>query len=89
MDYTRCVKKVMSGYHSHQCTRKIWKDGYCKQHHPNTVKARNEESNKRWEEKRKQSPRYKLEIAQKRIQYLEELLDNYTSEHRKQPKEEG
>lgn len=27
-------------YRSHQCTRKAVKDGYCKQHHPDEVAAR-------------------------------------------------
>jgi len=37
-----CHKPVWSGggWHSYQCKRKIWKDEYCKQHHPDEVEAR-------------------------------------------------
>lgn len=31
-----------------RCTRKPWKDGYCKQHHPETVKARDEAWRAKW-----------------------------------------
>ena len=45
----------------HQCELKPWKDGYCKIHHPDTVKAKREEQNKAWQEKwdreRKQAER--------------------------------
>jgi hypothetical protein len=34
-----------------QCSRKPWRDGYCKQHHPDTVKARNEASQARYDAK--------------------------------------
>lgn len=37
------------GY-GYQCTRNASKDGYCGQHHPDAVKARQEASNKKWEE---------------------------------------
>tara|TARA_A100000171_G_scaffold53079_1_gene76398 strand:- start:65606 stop:65977 length:372 start_codon:yes stop_codon:yes gene_type:complete len=31
----------LGGWHSKQCSRKVWKDGFCKQHHPDTVRERN------------------------------------------------
>lgn len=72
MDDTKCKESVMwDSWHSSQCTRKIWKDGYCKQHHPDSVKARRVASDKRWEEKRKQQPWYQLRMAQTRIAELE------------------
>lgn len=70
-DETRCKERVYSHWRSRQCHRKAWKDGYCKQHHPDTVKARRDAANKRYEEKQKQSPWYKLEQAHKRIAELE------------------
>ena len=38
----RCKKTIYTnrGFSSHQCTRKIWKDRFCKIHHPDNVKAR-------------------------------------------------
>jgi hypothetical protein len=69
MDKERCKKLVMSGYHSFQCSRKIWKDGYCKQHHPDSVKARQDAANRRYEEKRKNSAWGRLE--KKTIQVIE------------------
>lgn len=72
MDDTRCTESVMiDSWHSGQCSRKIWKDGYCKQHHPDAVKLRQEKSSQRWEEKRKQEPWYLLREANKRIAELE------------------
>ena len=55
--YPQCKKMVMSlgGWYSRQCYRKSVKDGYCKQHHPDSVKARREASIKRYEEKQKHS----------------------------------
>jgi hypothetical protein len=54
-----CKQRVISGamgFHTHRCERKIWKDGFCKQHHPNSVEARRKEMDKRYEEKQKRSP---------------------------------
>ena len=55
----RCKAKVWGGWRHYQCTRNIWKDGYCKQHHPDTV-----------EEKEKQSTWYRLQEAEKEIARL-------------------
>ena len=73
MDETKCKADVYRGRWSRksQCDRKPWKDGWCKQHHPDSVKAREEASEKRWEENRKQQPWYKLREAQRRIAELE------------------
>ena len=72
MDETRCKIMVWETWHEHQCRRKIWKDGYCKQHHPDTVEERRKKQQQRDEEKRKQDPYYKLGQAHTRIKELEE-----------------
>jgi hypothetical protein len=36
------------GWRTYQCSRNAKKDGYCKQHHPDSVKARRKEAEKRW-----------------------------------------
>jgi hypothetical protein len=56
MNDSRCKKTVYpneqwGAFHPHQCNRKVWKDEYCKQHHPDTVKERRDKRNKVWEEK--------------------------------------
>ena len=49
----RCIESVFdnSGWHSYQCSRKIWKDQHCKRHHPETVKAAREARQAKWERK--------------------------------------
>ncbi len=69
----RCSQKVYpnelwGSFYPHQCHRKVWKDGFCKIHHPDSVKIREEKSRKRWEEKQKKDP---LIIALKKISQLE------------------
>ena len=76
----RCKEKVFPKdlwgvFHSHQCSRNIWKDGYCKQHHPDTKKKREKEKDKRFKEKQKQDPWYKLGRAQDKIKRMEKLVD--------------
>ena len=72
LDPLFCSKRIWSGFGwESQCKRKPWRDGWCKQHHPETKAKRAEESRIRYEEQRKQSPLYKLEQAQKRINELE------------------
>jgi len=52
----RCVQMVSGagtwgGLHRHRCTRKAIKDGFCKQHHPDTEKARREEADRQQRER--------------------------------------
>ena len=79
MEDGRCNEKVYppstwGSFHGHQCTRKDWKDGYCKQHHPDSVAKRELKKEERWNKKQQNSPWNQLRIANKRIQELEELL---------------
>lgn len=68
-----CKEQVMdrTGFHPYQCTRKEWKDGYCKQHHPETVAKRETEKEKRREEKKQNSSWYRLAEAEKKVARLE------------------
>lgn len=45
----KCKTLVWTDFHNYQCCRKAVKDGYCKQHHPDTVKARKEKSIQKFE----------------------------------------
>ena len=73
-----CKELVWQGMFSYRCSRKAWKDGYCKQHHPDTVAERNRKAQLRyeakWEEKKANDPWRKLEVANARIAELEEQL---------------
>ena len=37
---SRCKEQVMRGYHMGTCARNATKDGYCKQHHPDSIAER-------------------------------------------------
>lgn len=37
----------------HQCTRKPWRDGWCKTHHPDTIKAKDDARQAKWDAQRK------------------------------------
>lgn len=64
MDNGKCTAQIFRNYHFYPCTRKAWKDGYCKQHHPNTVKARDEARHQKWEAEQKAwRDKLRLEIA--------------------------
>jgi len=65
----KCKKNVLvSGtYRSSQCSRNAVKDGYCKQHHPDSVKLRREKSEKLHAKKLEKSP---LRMAFKTIEQL-------------------
>jgi hypothetical protein len=75
MDATRCKETVWAGWRPKQCSRKIWKDGYCKQHHPDSVKEREKKRDERYEAKKAKSPWRLLEKANARIKELEEELE--------------
>jgi hypothetical protein len=59
------------------CQRNAWKDGYCKQHHPDSVKARREESNRYYRQKMDNSP---LSRAYKQIEILKEEIERLKKE---------
>ena len=58
-----------------QCSRKVWKDGYCKQHHPDNVEERRKKSLIAYEAKLKQTPWYHLSVMNKRWDKLYGLVD--------------
>lgn len=72
-------------FHQHQCTRPIWKDGYCKQHHPDKEEERRakrrEEARRKSERLWNNSPINKLNQLRERTQALvsaaEALIERY------------
>ena len=84
LDPKRCSERVSEPpyyLHSHQCKRKPWKDGLCKQHHPDTRAERNRKRREIADEKRKNSAWFQLGEARRRIADLErELAEAVTKE---------
>ena len=58
-------------FHPYQCSRKIWKDGYCKIHHPDTEAEREKKRTEKWERERENSLPVKYN---KLIKEKEELI---------------
>jgi len=58
----RCKEKVVRYARNYppagaaRCSRRAVKDGYCRQHHPNTVAKRREEAERRWKAKEDRHP---------------------------------
>lgn len=44
-----CKARTYSNFYPETCSRRAWKDGYCKQHHPDTVKSRNASRQEKYE----------------------------------------
>ena len=71
-----CKEKIFSNYSSRGCARKAVTDGYCKQHHPDNVKARREKADSNRRQKFENSP---IAVARRTIESQErdiaELVD--------------
>ena len=59
-----------SGWRQNRCSFRAKRDGYCKIHHPEAVKARREAAGRRYKER---SPYHQLMIANERIKELEKV----------------
>lgn len=73
----RCQVKVWLGWNRHQCKRKVWKDGCCKQHHPESIKKRCEVADKRYEEKQAKSPYALIKQLMEENKKLKEENDRF------------
>lgn len=76
IDPSRCKRSVIPNesfgwVYPHQCHNKVWKDGYCKMHHPDTVKEKDEARSKAFQEKSEKSDWMQLHKAIERIKELE------------------
>lgn len=65
----RCNKTVYpqtkwGSFQGYPCRRKAWKDGFCRQHHPDSVKERQRKSEANWIKKRENDP---LNVLQKEV----------------------
>lgn len=72
-------------FRHHQCSRKIWKGDYCKQHHPETVEKRYAAQMERYNEKIANDPVQKLlkKVVDKdaEIKRLRDALECAKNEH--------
>jgi hypothetical protein len=80
MDEVKCKKVLpnrdrMDWGRTRHCTRKPWKDGFCKQHHPDTVKKRQDDSMAAWKAKLEISPGALLAKAQADLADLRARLE--------------
>ena len=72
MKKEKCKEKVFNDYRYYSCSRWAVQDGFCKQHHPDSVKARRDKADARWEAKMESSP---LSKAMRRIEELEAEIE--------------
>ena len=58
----RCKKTIYSrgSFRGDQCSKLIWKEGFCRIHHPESVKKRQEKSDRYFEAQRENSPYVRL-----------------------------
>lgn len=74
-DEQQCTEKVFRDFHSHRCTRRAKRDGFCTQHHPDTVKARRDASSAKYEKERENSPTQQLRRERVTTAALREELE--------------
>ena len=74
VDPDRCKASVWDRFRDHQCQRRPWKDGWCKQHHPEMEAKRKSDRMAAWEAKRQrereQNPWGQLAKAREEIETL-------------------
>ncbi len=77
-DYCKVLVWSPTGWHRYQCSRKTVKDGFCKQHHPDSVKKREEEKERKFLEKQKNSPWRRLDKLEKEYEKLNKKFKKAT-----------
>ena len=63
-----------------QCGRTIWKDGWCKQHHPDTVAKRRAERKLRYQQKTERSLGFLLEKSREEVARLKARIAELEAE---------
>lgn len=77
----RCTEKVypqerFGSFHPHQCYNKEWKDGFCKIHHPESIKKRKEKSAIAYQKNFENSYYMQLKKAYERLHIVAAERDN-------------
>jgi len=78
VDPNRCRAAVSFGGRAvgfRQCLRKPWKDGWCKQHHPDTVAERRKRQDRMAQQRLENSPIMRLVKARREIEGLQARID--------------
>lgn len=75
MKKERCKETVWNNFNNYQCSRNAWKDGFCKQHHPDSVKERERKTDERWKQKQANSPWTRLKEAREEIEELKDEIN--------------
>ena len=70
----KCKQQVMHGYHMVQCQRNEVTDGFCRQHHPDSVAERDRVRKIAWETKQANSIYARYASLKDRIAELEAQL---------------
>ena len=65
-----------NGFHFRHCKKPIFKDGYCKCHHPETIQMKREVKHKRWESERENSPTARLIKAESELARLKAAISS-------------
>ncbi len=71
----RCKEQIygkFGGFGSERCSRNAVNDGFCKQHHPDTIKARDEKSMDKYRLKLAKDP---IMLAYKKVEELTQQRD--------------
>jgi hypothetical protein len=76
----RCKEMVYDpqGWHGQRCSRRAAKDGFCKQHHPDAVRARQEKSAQECKERTRRSPLYRLTVMESAIVEKDAIIKELT-----------
>ena len=77
MPNLKCKVKCYAegSFYSHFCKRNAWKDGFCKQHHPETIKERDAAKEIKYQKKLEASAPYQLNKAVKKLVAIAALID--------------
>ena len=71
---SRCKESVMRGYHMGKCLRNAVKDGYCKQHHPDSIAERDRLRQVEWDRQQDNSIYSRFARLQERNKELQAQL---------------
>lgn len=69
----QCKTQVMRGYHVSKCSRKAKWDGFCIQHHPDTIAKREEKSEAKWKAAQARSPWALLKKAETELRHYRRI----------------
>lgn len=72
----RCSETVTSpdGWRTYQCQRNATRDGFCKQHHPDSVAERDRQKDERFKKKQESSPWHRLARANEEIARQKKII---------------